>query len=74
MAWMFRYSVSFEYPERPSDTHRGYVKAGSTAAGVRRAAEAAEKALRPRNWTSMVVCVLERAPVEHAAPVVKDNA
>jgi hypothetical protein len=72
MPWMFHYSVSFEYLERPPDTHRGYVKATSASVGTRRAVLAAEKIIKPRNWTSCVVCLLERAPVATSEPVLKD--
>jgi hypothetical protein len=56
------YAVTFEFAERPPVTHRGIVEAGREHVCVARAAKAARAALRPINWTSLVVVLLERLP------------
>lgn len=55
-----RYSVSFEFPVRPPLTHRGTVTAAQPSTCVSRATKAAQKALRPQGWSSMVCVLLER--------------
>ena len=55
-----RYAVTFEFDQRPPVTHRGTVAASQVGTCVRRATEEAQKALTPREWTSMVVVLLER--------------
>ncbi len=51
------YSVTFEFASRSALTHRGTVAASTGATCVARATRAAQKALRPVGWSS-VVCVL----------------
>jgi len=55
-----RYAISFEFDQRPSQTHRGIVSGGSGATCVARATREAQRALQPRGWTSMVCVLLER--------------
>jgi hypothetical protein len=54
------YAVTFEFDERPPVTHRGTVTAGQVHVCVARATRMAKKALRPKNWSSMVVVLLDR--------------
>jgi len=51
------YSVTFEFATRPPETHRGVVEGGAPATCASRAVRMAGKAVRPRQWTS-VVCLL----------------
>jgi hypothetical protein len=55
-----RYSVTFEFPLRPPVTHRGTVTAREVHVCVGRATKAANVALQPREWSSMVCVLLER--------------
>jgi hypothetical protein len=55
-----RYAATFEFDTLPPTTHRGVVEAVSAATCVARATREANKALRPRYWTSYVVVLLER--------------
>lgn len=57
-----RYAVTFEFDTRSPITHRGTVAASSTATCVARATRAAQKALKPVSWSSMVCVLLERLP------------
>lgn len=59
-----RYSVSFEFPERPPVTHRGTVEAGQAHVCCSRAVKEAKKALHPINWSSVVCVLLERLDAE----------
>lgn len=56
-----QYAVTFEFDTLPPLTHRGTVVAAAPGTCVRRAVEAAQKPLRPVNWSSLVVVLLERA-------------
>jgi hypothetical protein len=67
-----RYAVTFEFKTRPPVTHRGTVAGSSGATCVARATRAAQKALRPVDWSSMVCVLLER--VEDASQVVGERA
>ncbi len=58
----WNYSVSFEFETRSPLTHKGTVKALTAGTGAARAAREAQKALRPREWTSFVV-VCDRSPL-----------
>jgi hypothetical protein len=71
-----RYSVTFEFLTLPPATHRGIVDGSSPATCAARAAREARKALRPRNWASLVVCLLERldAAGEAEAPDAEEAA
>jgi len=55
-----KYSVSFEFDLKPALTHRGVVEAGNGATCCARATREAQKALRPKSWSSMVCVLLER--------------
>jgi hypothetical protein len=55
-----RYACTFEFETRPPLTHRGIVEASGVATAARRAVLAAQKALRPVNWSSMNCVFLER--------------
>ncbi len=55
-----KYSVSFEFDTLPPVTYRSTVVGSSGAVCGSRAVKAAQKALRPVNWSSMVCCLLER--------------
>ena len=57
----FHYSVTFEFEMRPPLTHKGTLAASSGATCASRAVRAAQKALRPVGWTS-VVCLAYRPP------------
>jgi hypothetical protein len=59
----FSYAVTFEFQTLPQLTHRGTVVASKVAYGASLAIKAAQKALHPQNWDSMVFVVLERRPV-----------
>jgi hypothetical protein len=68
-----RYSVTFEFEMRSPVTHRGTVAGSSGATCVARAGRLAQKALKPVNWSSMVVVLLERLdtdvqPTEAVSP------
>lgn len=54
-----KYAVTFEFEERPPVTHRGTVEASAEATCASRGIKLAKRALRPVNWTSVVV-FLER--------------
>ena len=60
-------AVTFEFETRPPQTWRGTVSGPGARALVSRAVVVAKKALKPRNWTSLVVCILERGDAEDAA-------
>jgi hypothetical protein len=53
-------SVTFEFSMRPSQTWHGEVEGSSFPTVIRRAADAAQKELQPRNWSSAVAVILER--------------
>jgi hypothetical protein len=53
-------AVSFEFPTRPPVTWRGDVEGAALHTVVHRAAALAAKTLKPREWTSMTVWILER--------------
>jgi len=55
-----KYAVTWEYPERPPETHRGTITASQPSTCVSRATKEAQKACRPKNWSSMVCVLLER--------------
>jgi hypothetical protein len=55
-----KYAVTFEFMTNPPLTHRGTVVASKVHTCVRLATQEAVKALSPRGWSSMVVCLLER--------------
>ncbi len=57
-----RYAVTFEFETRPPLTHRGVMRASGEAVCARRAIQAAKKACKPVNWTSMNIVLLERLP------------
>jgi hypothetical protein len=59
-----RYSVTFEFDTQPPTTHRGTVAASQVGTCVARAVKEARKALRPRNWSSVVCVLLERVEQE----------
>ncbi len=63
-----QYAVTFEFDTRPPLTHRGTVAASSAATCVARATRAAQKALKPVAWSSVVCVPLERI----SGPTVKD--
>ena len=67
-----KYSVTFEFNERPPVTHRGTVVGSRASICVRRATEQAQKALSPINWTSMVCVLLERVDTLDEAAVVSE--
>ncbi len=54
-------AVTFEYPVRAPETWRGEITAISPAKVVWRAVHAAKLALKPNQWSSLVVVILERA-------------
>jgi len=53
-----QYAVTFEFPTRPPQTHRGTVRAGQPHTCASRAMQSAKRALKPVGWSS-VVCVLQ---------------
>ena len=55
-----KYAVTFEFDERPPVTHRGAVEGTQVNVCVSRATRAAQAALRPKGWSSVVVVLLER--------------
>lgn len=55
-----RCKVTFEYEVRPPDTWEGKVVATSPTTIVSRAVKKAQEKLKPRNWQSLVVVILER--------------
>jgi hypothetical protein len=61
------YSVTFEFPERAPVTHRGVIEATTAAAASARAIRAAQKILKPKNWSSLVFVILERSSVAPGA-------
>lgn len=58
-------AVSFEYQMRAPETWEGEVEGFTAPPIVRRATEAAIKAIKPRNWSSMVIVIKERTGVEN---------
>lgn len=56
-----KYSVTYEFEARPPVTHRGTIAATAASTCASRAIKAAQKALRPVNWSSMVYVALERS-------------
>jgi len=67
-----RYAVTFEFATRAPITLRGTVAGGRAATCVARATKAAQLALKPVGWSSVVCCLLERlddAPDEVEDPV-----
>ena len=54
------YAVTFEFPERAPETHRGTVESSQPATCVSRATKNAQKVLRPKGWSSVAVILLER--------------
>jgi len=54
------YAVTFEFTERAPLTHRGTVAASSAATCVSRAVRAAQRAVHPVAWSSVVCVLLER--------------
>jgi hypothetical protein len=54
------YSVTYEFPERAPVTHRGVIGGGQPATCVSRAVRQAQRALRPKGWSSLVCVLLER--------------
>jgi|HubBroStandDraft_2_1064218.scaffolds.fasta_scaffold63021_4 hypothetical protein len=57
MADTFDWSVTFEYEARPPDTLRGTSSGGTGRGTAARAVREAQKALKPRGWSSFVVLV-----------------
>jgi hypothetical protein len=55
-----QYAVTFEFATRPPVTARGVIVGGRAATCVARATRAAQEALRPIGWTSMLCVLLER--------------
>jgi arginase family enzyme len=53
-------SVTFEYDRRPPVTWRGTVEAGGVQTLAARAVRDAKRALRPVNWQSIVIVILDR--------------
>ncbi len=53
----FDFSVTFEFPTRLPETHKGTVQGGNPAIRAARAVRLAQKALRPRGYTSVVALV-----------------
>lgn len=62
-----RYAVTFEFDTRAPVTHRGTVTGGKAATLVNRATREAQRVLRPVNWSSMNVVLLERLTDEPEA-------
>ncbi len=56
-------AVTFEYLNRPPDTLKTVIEASGVATCVARAIKQAQKAHRPRHWTTLAVVVLERLDV-----------
>lgn len=55
-----KYAVTFEFDMRPPLTHKGTVEARQPHVCMARAMKSAQKALRPKGWTSVVCVLLER--------------
>jgi len=53
-------SVTFEFLINPSLTWRGELSATAASTIVSRAVRLAKKELKPNNWSSLVVVILER--------------
>ncbi len=70
------HSATFEFEERQPVTHRGTVEGTSASTCVSRATRLAQRALKPINWSSFVVVLLERLPEDGTAIVapVSDQA
>ena len=66
-----RYAVTWEYATRAPETHRGTITAGQPHTCMAGAVKAAKKALRPREWTSVVCVLLERLDYEAGGEVVE---
>ena len=56
--------VTYEYETRAPDTWAGAVAGSTSATIVARATRIASKKLKPRNWSSMNVVILERSGVK----------
>ncbi len=69
-----KYAVTFEFETLAPLTHRGTVEASQVGTCVRRAVQQAQKALQPRNWSSMVCVLLERLDTTEAAEEPIDQA
>lgn len=54
------YAVTFEFDMRAPVTHRGTVEASGVGTCMARATKAAQRALRPVNWSSVNCVLLER--------------
>lgn len=61
-------SVTFEYEVRHPETWKGTVKATAPNTVVSRAVRMAMRKLHPRNWSSLVVVILERDDVTSEDP------
>jgi hypothetical protein len=68
-----KYTVTYEFPRKPSLTHRGVVEAGREHVCAARAIKAARTALRPINWSSMVCVLLERLDEDAAETDAEDE-
>lgn len=55
-----RVKVTYEFDERPPETAEYVLEASGAHTCVARAMRLAQKDLKPRGWSSMLVCVLER--------------
>ena len=66
-----RYAVTFEYDLKPPTTHQGTVSASNVGTCMARAVKAAQKALRPKSWSSAVCVLLERIDAETAPEAVQ---
>jgi hypothetical protein len=64
-----KYSVSFEFLNKPPLTHTGTVVATGVQTCFARAVKEAKQALRPVNWSSVVCVVLERIDKPQAETV-----
>ncbi len=55
-----RYSVTFEFDLLPPKTHRSTIAASNASTCFARTVRESQKALYPKNWTSVVCVLLER--------------
>lgn len=55
-----RYAVTFEFLTAPPVTHRGTSDGAQVPTCFARAVRKAQKAVQPRNWSSVVCVLLER--------------
>jgi hypothetical protein len=55
-----RYAVTFEFETRAPETHRGAIAGSSAATCASRATREAQRALRPKGWSSVCCVLLER--------------